>query len=220
MSILNRDKGSTLIEVVVATSLLVIMSGSIALALSTVFDSYTKTQSASEVEQNAGLIMSRLYYATETHNDSVILSHSGKSDFESGGAVFENTALLQDAEVRLSLENTALFGQYTSGVLEMEGKTKVKKVIVVGNIATPSASVRLKVAQYDKTNGTCLDNYEEFYGPNLDGSSSFSEVINEMPESASGGYLNPSECLKYKLFLERTSVTERSPLVFGVRVEK
>ncbi len=215
-----REKGSTLVEVVVATALLVIMSGTIAFALSTVFDSYTKTQSTSEVEQNAGLILSRLNYATGKHDDSAILSHDSKEDFESGGAVFEDVVLLQDGELRLSLDDTALSGQYTSGAIEMEGNTKIKRIVVVGNVATASASVKLKVAQYNKTNGICLSDNEDFYGPNLDKSKYYEDVVNEMSESVSGKYLNPSECLKYNLLLERSSLVDRSPLVFEVLVEK
>ena len=215
-----RIVGTTLVEVTVASFLLFTISGTIALALSTVFDGYLITQQGSSIEQDAQLILSRMRFASGKHDDAVLLSHAKREDFTKEGSVFVGTELSSTTKNNIRLKDGVLQGAYTSQIQSFSDPQTIKKLMFIGNSSTTSATLKLQLAAFQKTGGVCDPNNVDFVGPDKTQNTFFEGITNEVSESLAGVFRNPAECVRYKMFLERENTNIETPKVFEVRLEK
>lgn len=216
----KRIVGTTLIEVTVASFLLFTISGTIALALATVFDGYMITEQGGSVEQDAQLMLSRVRFASEKHNDAIILSQAKREDFLEQGASFSGTTLSSTTKNNLRLQDDVLQGTYISSTKTLSERQKISKLMIVGNSSTSSATLKLQLAAFSKTNGACSTENTNFVGPDKTPGTYYENLLNDVSESVSGTFLNPAECVRYKILLERSNKNIETPKIFEVRLEK
>ncbi|MFO0703456.1 MAG: hypothetical protein U0525_01900 [Patescibacteria group bacterium] len=217
----NNISGTTLVEVVVASALILIMSGTVALALSTVFDGYMNTQKSGSIEQDSEIILSRLKYAINQHDDNLVRSFGTLSDLKNNTASMTGTRLIEGEDSRVELSDGALSGSYKSKAIVFDSLSRVNSIIFIGTSATKDAALKLQLALYKKEGDACSDTNENFVGPDKTSSSWFTGYKTEgLLESLSGQYLNPAECLRVFVDFSRTNNSVESPKFFGIEIKK
>lgn len=216
----KESTGTTLVEVVVASALLFVISSTIAISLSTVFDGYTLTQLSGSVEQDSQIIVSKMKNSATRHNDNVIDMHFRRSELTKDGSMFDNTEVAPATETYIRLIEGFVHGTYASPTTEFEDGRTINKVLFVGNTSTPSATLKIQLAFFDKTDGLCQDENVTFVGPDMTENTFYEETTTDIPQSTSGLFRNPAECLKYKAVFDRPDVGVETPKLFLVRFEK
>ncbi len=209
-----------MVEVVVASALLFVISSTIALSLSTVFDGYTLTQLSGSVEQDSQIIVSKIKNSATKHNDNVIGASFRKSDLTEDGVVFVNTEVAPNTETHIRLADGSTQGTYTSPTSEFEEGQSINKLFFAGNTSTSSASLKMQVAFFDKSGSVCQDENVTFVGPDKTTNTFYEDVVANVPQSAVGVFRNPAKCLKYKAIFERSDASIETPKLFLVRFEK
>ncbi len=82
-------------------------------------------------------------------------------------------------------------------------------------------TIKVQVATAIPVNGSCSDASYSFVGPNGMGDTYFTPINNSIsgaiPVGTNGGYVNPGQCFKYKVFMDSTDMNY-TPTVFDATV--
>ncbi len=90
----------------------------------------------------------------------------------------------------------------------------------VANISSPTqTTIKLQVAGAAPVNNSCATSTFNYVGPDLTSNTYFTPVAasisGSIPFQASGSYLNPARCFRYKTFFDTTDITQ-SPVLFDM----
>ena len=217
-----RSQGTTLVEVTVATAILVVVTGAVSLALSTVFTSYLMTQQSGGVDQDAQAILSRLSFAAGQHDDELVARASTEEALSSPDAVLTGVAIKEQSPGRFAvvLEDGALTGSYTSVPYLFTTPQPIRKILMTSNTATSSAGITFQVRGAHTSGGLCPTTTPIFVGPDKTPATSFSGGYGDIPIATTASFMNPAQCVQYKLTLSRSSAETQSPEIYEVLLKK
>lgn len=121
---LKKNSGTTLIEVLVASGILVSIITLLTVALTSTFEGYSRVLSSAQVEQDAQYITARLQYATTRADRNTLVLHTTSTDFSGGAFNQTETTTSSDGEVGLSGSNTT--GTFTSAPITLASDETVR----------------------------------------------------------------------------------------------
>jgi Tfp pilus assembly protein PilV len=99
---LKKNAGTTLIEVLVASGILVSIITLLTVALTSTFEGYSRVLSSAQVEQDAQYITARLQYATTRADRNTLAYHTTSTDFSTGALYQTQVNTSSNGEVGLS----------------------------------------------------------------------------------------------------------------------
>lgn len=210
-------KGTTLVEVIVGSVLLISIIGIITLALTTVFEIYASTQQRGAIDQDAQYILARLQYVGMQQDSRVILSQDSYEDFSIEGYQSTNITIDSSEGEGMYLTNTQLSGEYVSPSTPLNYTSLASQLIA--SVKRPTGSqITYQVAVADMIGGSCADANYTFVGPDGTGNTSFTTDYFLIPhDNDSLGFENPGECLRYRAVLMGNPGGE-TPVIYQVSV--
>jgi hypothetical protein len=219
MKISRYRKGTTLVEVTIVSVMIFTMSAALALSLSTVIDSYTSSQTSGTIEQDSRVIISRLKYSAKSHREGEKIRQIFNDNLHDSDGILTNSVVEAVPNAHMKLDEGALSGSFLSAPIEFEEPIQLKKLLLIDNISTTSAKVKVQVAVYDKTDGVCGDFESALAGPDGEVNSFYEETPLQIFMGQSGQYKNPGECVGYMIYIDRDMAQTESPKVFEIKLE-
>lgn len=211
-----KQRGTTLIEVLVATVLLVSITGIISLSLVVVFDGYAWTQKRGDIDQDGQYILARLKYASSQQDPHILISQPTGVTFSKTGASFTGTQVTPNSSESITLTEGASQGEYTSPIFDLGDTSRVGSFVIFTNRPTGS-KIEYQIAVAQKSGGSCESSSYIFVGTDSTPNTRFSTDYFIAPTNSDGvGYENPGACVRYKIYMEG----ETSPTIFQVLVKR
>lgn len=121
---LKKNAGTTLIEVLVASGILVSIITLLTVALTSTFEGYSRVLSSAQVEQDAQYITARLQYATTRADRNTLAYHTTSTDFSTGALYQTQVNTSSNGEVGLSGTNTD--GTFTSAPITLASDETIR----------------------------------------------------------------------------------------------
>jgi len=212
-----NSKGTTLVEVIVATTLLVSITGIITLALAAIFDGYALVKSRSVIDQDSQYILARMKYISSQQDSSIILSQSDSNSFTKTGFTSTNISY-DDITAGLELTNPVFDGEYMSPIFVLPNSTQANLFVVSSKRPTGS-TIKYQIAIAQQINNSCSQAQYVFVGKDKDPNTFFDADYFIPPTDTDGtGYENPGRCIRYKLFMKAGS--GESPIVYQTIVKR
>ncbi len=198
----SRQDGTTLVELLVGSVLLVSVVGLVTLALAVVFEMYAASQQRGSIDQDGQYIIARLQYLGSQQNSHEIVSHTSSADFASVGSQLSQVSQSVSADGGIFLTDPNIAGEYTSAPTATTYETSAREFVAV--VDRPAGTqIRYQVAIADKVNGSCANAQYIFVGEDGTPSTYFNTDHYVIPENNDDvGFENPGSCFRYKVFLE------------------
>lgn len=214
----NPRNGTTLVEVVVSSMLLVSVIGLITMALAAVFEGYAITQQRGALDQDGQFILARMKYVASQQDSGTIYAQTKTSDFITEGSQLENIENGSFEEEGIYLTDTAVPGEYTSPIISLSNPSQAK-YFVASVKRPPGTTIKYQIAIADTVSGSCANANYVFVGEDKSSSSFFDTDYFLVPDDNDGvGYENPGSCLRYKAFLQGSS--GQTPVVYSSLIKR
>jgi len=212
------NKGTTLVEVIVSSMLLVSIIGLITMALATVFEGYAMTQQRGIIDQDGQYILARLKYVGSQQDSQTIYAQTKVSDFTQTGSELTNISGDSSEDGGIYLTNTSSAGEYTSPIISLLNPSLA--TYFVASVKRPTGTtIRYKIAFADPVSGSCNNAQYVFVGEGNLTDTYFSTDYFMIPADNDGsGYENPGSCMRYKAYL--TSTTSQTPIVYSALIKR
>lgn len=213
---MTKNRGTTLVEVLVATVLLVSITGIISLSLVVVFDGYAWTQKRSDIDQDGQYILARLKYASSQQDPQILTSQPTGVQFSKTGAIFTGTRVILGPSENIKLAEGTTQGEYISPIFDLGDTPRVASFVIFANRPTGS-KIEYQIAVAQKSGGSCDSSSYIFVGTDGTPNTRFSTDYFAAPTNSDGvGYENPGACMRYKAYMEG----ETSPTIFQVLMKR
>lgn len=213
-----HSRGTTLVEITVASVLLVSIIGLITLALAVVFESYAITQQRNVIDQDSQYILARFKYIASQQDTQTVYTQMKTEDFTQVGATLTNLEAGQTEEAGIFLSNTSLPGEYTSPIISLSNPTLAR--YFVASVQRPTGSdIQYQIAMADPVSGSCENANFVYVGEGTSETEFFTADYFSIPQDDNSiGFENPGACIRYKIFLSTTS--GETPIVKGAIVRR
>ncbi len=163
----NRKKGATLIEAIVATVLLVVIVGVLMTTLLGTLQTYSRVQSGTQTEQEGQFIISRLGYSMGQGDQKAVAYHTTTTDFSvTPTTQFTNTAVTSTYGGEVGLSGSALTGTFESNPITLSSAQTVRYMKTTATKPS-STTIQYQVGMINKVSGSC-PNTEASYTYALD----------------------------------------------------
>jgi hypothetical protein len=213
---MTKNHGITLVEVIVATGLLVVVVSLVTSALTNTFDGYQTTQVGTNLDQEGQFILARLSYSTSRSDQSIVI-HTDSKTFVQEGAVLVNVVKTNSGTLELS--PTAVYGEYMSAVHTLDAPTRLRSITTQADVPTGS-EIRLQVAPSAKIGGECSEGVPTFVGKEGRIDTYLDVPFDLIPQTSSvNGFANPAECVRYRILFSRVNL-EANPKLSSVKIQK
>jgi len=161
---LKKNAGTTLIEVLVASGILVSIITLLTVALTSTFEGYSRVLSSAQVEQDAQYITARLQYATTRADRNTLASHTTSTDFSTGTLYQTQVNTSSNGEVGLSGTNTD--GTFTSAPITLASDETIRSF--TSSVSLPAnTSIGYQIGVRSPIASVCSTN-SSLYGYALD----------------------------------------------------
>lgn len=208
---LRSAQGTTLVEVVVGSLLLVSIIGIITLTLAAVFEGYAATQARSAVDQDGQYILARFRYAATQQNLQRLYGQSKPREFANEDALLTNLQEGETDDDGIFLVEGSIDGEYISPIISLPRPTSVDYFIATTR-KPADTSITYQIAVAEASGGSCDQVEYTYVGPGGDESTFFSQDYFEVPkQSDAPTYRNPGSCIRYKSYFN-TQTTETPTL--------
>lgn len=121
---LKKNAGTTLIEVLVASGILVSIITLLTVALTSTFEGYSRVLSSAQVEQDAQYITARLQYATTRADRNTLALHTTSTDFSTG--TLSQTQVNTSSNGEVGLVDGQTSGTFTSAPITLANDETVR----------------------------------------------------------------------------------------------
>lgn len=214
----SSRKGTTLVEVIVGSVLLVSVVGLITLALAVVFEMYAASQQRGAIDQDGQYILARFKYVGSQQDSHVVFSAQSSGDFMREGHEVSNITASELDTGGIYLTDGQTSGEYTSPPIPLDYPSTVSRFVAMVQ-RPPGTNIRYRVAVGDAVAGSCADTQYEYVGSDGTESSYFETDYFSLGTQNDGiGYENPGECVRYKVFLTGNQGT--TPILYSVTIQR
>ncbi len=214
----THKRGTTLVEVVVSSILLVSIIGLVTMSLAAVFEGYAITQQRGALDQDGQFILARMKYVASQQDSNTIYAQTKTTEFISTGSQLNNIEGGLFEEEGIYLTDTSLPGEYTSPTISLSNPS-LATYFVASVKRPPGTSIKYRIAITDPISGSCENANYEFVGEDKTPSSYFDTDYFLIPEDNNNtGFENPGSCIKYKAFLEGSS--GQTPVVYSSLIRR
>lgn len=212
------NKGTTLVEVIVSSMLLVSIIGLLTMALAAVFEGYAMTQQRGVVDQDGQYILARLKYVGSQQDSQIIYAQTKVPDFTQPGSQLTNITGDSDEDGGIYLTDTSISGEYTSPIVTLLNPSLA--TYFVASVKRPTgATIKYRIALADPVSGSCDNAQYVFVGEDKTSTSYFTTDYFIIPADDDDlGYENPGSCIRYKAYL--TSTTSQTPIVYSALIKR
>ena len=215
---MSNNSGTTLVEVVVGSMLLVSVIGIVTLSLASVFEGYAMTQQRSSIDQDGQYILARLKYVASQQDSQTISSQLKTTDFLKSGYQSNNieTGVSEDGGIYLT--NTTLPGEYTSPPVSVSNPALT--LYFVASVKRPAGTdIKYRVAIADQIAGSCDGVSYVFVGEGKSINTYFTTDYFLVPTDDDGtGYENPGSCFQYKVYM--TGANGQTPILYSAEIRR
>ena len=129
---LKKNAGTTLIEVLVASGILVSIITLLTVALTSTFEGYSRVLSSAQVEQDAQYITARLQYATTRADRNTLALHTTATDFSTGA--LNNAQVNTSSDGEIGITSGEFSGTFTSAPITLSGDETVRSFTSTASI--------------------------------------------------------------------------------------
>lgn len=215
---MSNNSGTTLVEVVVGSMLLVSVIGIVTLSLASVFEGYAMTQQRGSIDQDGQYILARLKYVASHQDSQTISSQIKTTDFTQPGYQSTNIEAGASEDSGIYLVDTTLSGEYTSPPVSLANPSLVS--YFVASVKRPSGtSIKYRVAIARQVSRSCENVSYVFVGEDKSPNSFFTTDYFLIPTDNDGsGYENPGSCIRYKAYL--TGSGGQTPVLYSAEIRR
>lgn len=215
---MNDNRGTTLVEVIVGSMLLVSVIGLVTLSLAAVFEGYAMTQQRSSIDQDGQYILARLKYVASQQDSQTISSQTKTADFTKAGYLSDNVEASTSEDGGIYLTNTELPGEYTSPPVSLSDPALAS--YFVASVRRPAGTdIKYRVAIAKQDSGSCEKVDYDFVGEGKSPTAYFTTDYFLIPTDADGsGYENPGSCFRYKAYL--TGSRDQTPVLYSAEIRR
>jgi hypothetical protein len=211
-------RGTTLVEVVVSSMLLVSIIGLITMSLVAVFEGYAVTQQRGEIDQDGQYILARIKYVGSQQDSQTIYSQTKTPDFTQTGSLLTNIESSPSEDGGIYLTNTSIVGEYISPTISLLNPSLA--TYFVASVKRPTGTtIKYRIALADPISGSCDNAQYVYVGEGKSPTAYFTTDYFLIPADDDGtGYENPASCIRYKAYLE--SETSQTPIVYSAFIKR
>lgn len=215
---IHFNKGTTLVEVIVSSMLLVSIIGLITMSLVAVFEGYAMTLQRGAIDQDGQYILARLKYVASQQDSQTIYAQTKTGDFTQTGSILENMEGSTSEDGGIFLTDTSVPGEYTSPIISLLNPTTA--TYFVASVERPEdTTIKYRIAVADPVSGSCNNAQYVFVGEGKSSTTYFTTDYFLIPADNDGtGYENPGSCVRYKAYL--TSTTSQTPIVYSALIKR
>ncbi len=212
------NKGTTLVEVIVSSMLLVSIIGLITMALAAVFEGYAMTQQRGVIDQDGQYILARLKYVGSQQDSQTIYSQTKVSDFTQQGSQLTNIDSGPSEDEGIYLSDTSIPGEYTSPIVSLPNSSLAE--YFAAYVQRPvGTDIKYRIAIADPISGSCDNAQYVFVGVDKSPTTYFTtDYFIIPPDDDNVGYENPGSCFRYKVYL--SSTTNQTPIVYSALIKR
>jgi hypothetical protein len=215
---IHLNQGTTLVEVIVSSMLLVSIIGLLTMALAAVFEGYAMTQQRGVIDQDGQYILARLKYVGSQQDSQTIYAQTKVPDFTQTGSQLTNIEGSSSEDGGIYLANTSIAGEYTSPIISLLDPALATYFVAAVKRPT-GTTIKYRVAHADPIFGSCDNAQYVFVGEDKTSTSYFTTDYFNIPADNDGtGYENPGSCIRYKAYL--TSTTSQTPIVYSALIKR
>jgi hypothetical protein len=215
---IHFNKGTTLVEVIVSSMLLVSIIGLLTMSLVAVFEGYAMTQQRGAIDQDGQYILARLKYVASQQDPQTIYAQTKTGDFTQTGSQLTNIASSPSEDGGIYLTNTSIAGEYISPIISLFNPSLA--TYFVASVKRPTGTtIKYRIAVADPISGSCNNAQYVFVGEDKSTNTYFTTDYFLIPADNDGtGYENPGSCVRYKAYL--TSTTSQTPIVYSTLIKR
>ncbi|MEI6327046.1 MAG: LamG domain-containing protein [Candidatus Roizmanbacteria bacterium] len=122
--IIKKNSGTTLVEVLVASGILISIITLLTVALTSTFEGYGRVLSSAQVEQDAQYIIARIQYATTRADRNTLGVHTTSADFSTGA--LNNTQVNTSSNGEVGLVAGQITGTFTSAPIALTSSETIR----------------------------------------------------------------------------------------------
>lgn len=212
----KHTQGTTLVEMIVATTLFVSIVGLVTLSLTAVFEGYALTHGRSLIDQDGQYLLARLRFASTQQDIHVSVSQFGATELLATGSSVSGVEPSVPSDQGITLAQNSISGTYTSPIFKLDKDVGVE-TFIANTVSPEGTDITYQVAVAKPVDGSCANATYTFVGVDKTTTTYFNSDYFSIPKDSDGtGYENPEGCLRYKAFL--TGTTSQKPRIYGVTI--